>query len=53
MYTQAYIPFRGYWSTPFCRWQMSLQNENAIVLGAATAKKALELRHIPAEALDG
>ena len=53
MLTQAYIPFRGYWSTPFCRWQMSLQNENAIVLGAATAKKALELRQIPAEVLDG
>ena len=53
MFTQAYVPFRGYWSTPFCRWQMSLQNENAIVLGAATAKKALELRHIPVEALDG
>lgn len=38
-YTKAYIPFRGYYSTPFCRWQGSMQHENAITLGANTARR--------------
>ena len=41
MYTKAFIPYRGYYSSPFARWQGSLQNENAIELGAATAKRWL------------
>lgn len=41
MYTKAFIPFRGYYSSPFARWQGSLQNENSIELGAATAKRWL------------
>ncbi len=53
MFTKVYIPYRGYWSTPFCRWQGSLQNENAIILGAATAKRFFTQRDIPPEALDG
>ncbi len=43
--TKAYIPFRGYYSTPFARWQGTLANENAIKLGAATSKKWLEQRN--------
>ena len=39
MYTKAFIPYRGYYSTPFCRWQGSLANENAVSLGARTAKR--------------
>ncbi len=35
MYTKSYIPYKGYYSTPFCKWQGSLANENAITLGAA------------------
>ena len=31
-FTKAYIPYKGYYSTPFCRWQGSLANENAIAL---------------------
>ena len=38
-YTKAYIPYGGYYSTPFCRWQGSMQNDNAISLGAATARR--------------
>ena len=41
MYTKAYIPYRGYYSSPFSRWQGSLANENAIELGAITAKRWL------------
>ena len=40
-FTKAYIPYNGYYSTPFCRWQGQLQNENSIELGAKTARKWL------------
>jgi len=39
MLEKAYIPYRGYYSTPFAKWQGALANENAIVLGAATSKR--------------
>lgn len=42
MLTKAYIPYGGYYSTPFVRWQGSLANENSIVLGAATSKRFIE-----------
>ncbi|NIQ39205.1 MAG: thiolase family protein [Proteobacteria bacterium] len=41
MYSKAFIPYEGYYSSPFARWQGSLQNENSIELGAATAKRWL------------
>lgn len=39
MLSKAYIPYGGYYSTPFVRWQGSMANENAIVLGAETSKR--------------
>lgn len=39
MLKKAYIPYRGYYSSPFVRWQGSLANENAVALGAATSKR--------------
>lgn len=53
MLNKAYIPYKGYWSSPFCRWQGKLQNENAITCGAATARKFFELRGISPEIFDG
>ena len=44
MLSKAFIPYGGYYSTPFCRWQGSMQNENAIVLGAETSKRWLEAK---------
>jgi len=41
MYSKAFIPYEGYYSSPFARWQGTLQNENSIELGAATAKRWL------------
>jgi len=41
MLTKAYIPYRGYFSSPFSRWQGSMGNENSIVLAAETAKRWL------------
>lgn len=38
-YTKAYIPFRGYFSSPFSRWQGSMQNDNAVILAPETARR--------------
>lgn len=38
---KVFIPYKGYYSTPFCRWQGSMANENSIVLGATTANRWL------------
>lgn len=42
MLTKVYIPYKGYYSSPFSRWQGSMANENSIELAAATAKRWLE-----------
>src|SRR4030042_36438 len=44
--SKAYIPFKGYYSTPFCRWQGNLANENAIILGETTANRWFKKRKI-------
>ncbi len=41
MLTKAFIPYKGYYSTPFCRWQGPMANENSIRLGATTANRWL------------
>ncbi|NLM52150.1 MAG: thiolase family protein [Firmicutes bacterium] len=46
MFTKAYIPYRGYYSTPFCKWQGSMQHDNSIELGAKTSKRWLEQKKI-------
>ena len=46
MLTKAYIPYRGYYSSPFCRWQGTMANENAISLGATTANRWLKKNNI-------
>jgi acetyl-CoA acetyltransferase len=38
MLTKAFIPYNGYYSSPFCRWQGSMALDNPIVLGANTAR---------------
>lgn len=52
MLTKAYIPYGGYYSTPFVRWQGSLASENAIALGAATSKRFLEAKKWDPNMLD-
>ncbi len=49
---KAFIPYKGYYSSPFCRWQGSLANENAIVLGATTANRWLKKRKIDPTIVD-
>jgi acetyl-CoA acetyltransferase len=41
MLSKAFIPYGGYYSTPFARWQGTLANENAITLGAETSARWL------------
>ncbi|RJX35511.1 MAG: thiolase family protein [Desulfarculus sp.] len=53
MFNKTFIPYKGYWSSPFSRWQMSFQNEHPIKLAAATARKFLGLRGISPQAFDG
>jgi acetyl-CoA acetyltransferase len=53
MFQKSFIPYKGYWSSPFSRWQMSFQNINSIELGAATAKKFFEIRGYSPDLFDG
>ncbi|MDM8523571.1 thiolase family protein [Desulfococcaceae bacterium HSG8] len=41
MLTKAFIPYKGYYSTPFARWQGTMANENSIKLGSATSARWL------------
>jgi acetyl-CoA acetyltransferase len=52
LFQKAYIPYGGYWSTPFCRWQESFAHLNAIPFAAEVALRALEERKISPEAFD-
>ena len=51
-YTKAFIPYGGYYSTPFVRWNGSLKGENPIVLGAETAKRWFAEKEIDPTVLD-
>ena len=51
-FSKAYIPYNGYYSSPFCRWQGSLQHENAIELGAKTARSWLLQKKIDPTIID-
>jgi acetyl-CoA acetyltransferase family protein len=53
MYKNVYVPYKRYWSSPFCRWQGALQNQHAVELVAATAKRFFELRGITPDIFDG
>ena len=44
--TDAYIPYGGYWSTPFAKWQGTLSHLNSVELAAHVAKDELARRDI-------
>jgi len=52
MLTKAFIPYRGYYSTPFVRWQGSMANEHALKLGAGTSKRWLAEKKWDADIFD-
>ena len=51
--SKTFIPYGAYWSSPFCRWQGALSNENSVQLGANTARRFFEQSSGSAENLDG
>ncbi len=53
MFRNAYVPYKGYWCSPFCRWQGALENQNSTELAAAAAKRFFELRGITPDIFDG
>lgn len=53
MFSKAFVPYRGYWSSPFCKWQGSFQNEDSVRLAGATARKFLDLRGFSPDIFDG
>ncbi|MGJ3264563.1 MAG: thiolase family protein [Salinarimonas sp.] len=46
------IPYGGYWSSPFVKWQGALAERHALRLAAHTARSVLAARGIPLEAID-
>jgi acetyl-CoA acetyltransferase family protein len=52
-FTKAYIPYGGYYSTPFSRWQGNMQYDNSVILAANTARRwFLEKRKIDPTIID-
>ncbi|MCP4583831.1 MAG: thiolase family protein [candidate division Zixibacteria bacterium] len=45
-FTKSFIPYGGYWSSPYSKWQGSFANLHAIQLASATAKKFFEKGNI-------
>ena len=45
----VFIPYGGYWSSPFVKWQGSLADENSVTLAASTAARWLQSREISPE----
>lgn len=50
--TNVSIPYGGYWSTPFAKWQGALAHLHSLRFAAHVAKRSLAQRHIGAEAID-
>jgi acetyl-CoA acetyltransferase len=51
-FESVYIPYGGYWSTPFVRWQGSFSHLHPIRFAADVIQRALRERDIPAESFD-
>jgi len=51
-FEKAFVPYGGYWSTPFVRWQGSLSQAHPVRLSAEVASRALDERGIEATTFD-
>ena len=51
-FKDTYIPYGGYWSTPFCAWQGSFQNLHAIKFAGEIGKRFLEEKKISPKDFD-
>ncbi len=52
-FADVWIPYGGYWSTPFCAWQGNLATLPPIPFAADVTRRALAARGIAAEDIDG
>lgn len=52
-FPDVWIPYGGYWSTPFCVWQGSLSTLAPIPFAADIARRALAARGVAADDIDG
>ncbi len=53
VFEKAYIPYGGYWSTPFCKWQGSFANLHPVTFVADVTRAALAERDISTGAFTG
>lgn len=51
-FSKVYIPYGGYYSTPFCRWQGSMQYDNPCFLAPNTAKRWFAEKNIDPTIID-
>ena len=52
-FEKVYVPYGGYWSSPFCRWQGSLSGEHPLRLAASCASTFLDAIGCDPRTLDG
>ena len=52
LFTKVYLPYKGYYSSPFCRWQGKMANDNSVVLGATTANRWFSSRDLDPTMID-
>lgn len=52
VFENTYIPYGGYWSTPFCTWQGSFQNLHAIKFAADIGRRFLQEKKFSANIFD-
>lgn len=45
-FSKSYVPYGGYFSSPYAKWQGSFANEHALKLAAVSTKKFCESRNI-------
>ena len=51
-FEKVYVPYGGYWSTPFAKWQGSLAHLHAVKFSADVAKQALAQRKLGGSEID-
>lgn len=49
---QVCVPYGGYWTSPFAKWQGSLAHLHSLRFAAHVAARSLAQRHIPPETFD-
>ena len=52
-FEKVYVPYGGYWSSPFCRWQGSLSGTHPLRLAASCASTFLDAVGCDPQSLDG